>query len=595
MMPSRAGMTRWYSVPRLAAIGVRVAISTVFGEFADRRSSLATERPLDPEAIDPAFTYAAAEDEDFWLDYVADNGDGWDSTFAIARLLAAPYLEPAGNTAGPLPRARVLVMGGDQVYPTPSREAYREKLIAPYREASRQDDWPAARPDLYAVPGNHDWYDGLSAFLNLFCWRQLAGPWSTPHPGNLIGGWRTQQTRSYFALKLPRGWWLWGTDIQLTSYIDQQQIDYFEHAARHWMPANARLILCAGVPDWVYVDPARPEATFSHFSFIEGLLSRVGRGQRLCVILTGDSHHYSRYTEDDRHYITAGGGGAFLHPTHQLPLRKSFDWNWPRPNATTGPPPPALPPGQESPVKHQRDFRIGTLPSGEPAVFPSRGKSIALSLKNLAFAGYNWDFAAALGVICAIFAWQLDGIARSQGSTLPLALAMPSDFTSSIWSYLGLVIATPWPLLMLLAAAASYCYFADFTTWPARIFAGVLHTIAQTVPVVLLTIVLARSVPLADTSFVLVGLVGLLGGIVAATVMGLYLLACLTVGWRHWNEAFSGLRIRDYKNFLRMRIDAQGQLTIYPVGLTDVPSDQQIPPARPELLPHLVEPPIVIA
>jgi hypothetical protein len=465
---------------------------------------------------------------------------------------------------------------------------------APYRPGARRDVGPAARPDLYAVPGNHDWYDGLSAFLNLFCWRQLAGVWSTGHPGKLIGGWRTQQTRSYFALQLPHGWWLWGTDIQLTRYIDQQQIDYFEHAARHWMPADARLILCAGVPDWVYADPARPEATFSHFSFVEGILRRVARGQRLCVILTGDSHHYSRYTEDDRHYITAGGGGAFLHPTHQLPLRNRFNWPWPRPNPSTDAAPPPLPPGSTAPAMQQRDFQIGSLPSGEPAIYPPRSTSAALAFRDFAFAAYNWDFAMALGVICAIFAWQLDGTARSHGSSLPLALSVPPDFVGSLWSYLTLVFATPWPLLMIVAAAAGYCYFADFTRWPARILAGLLHTAAQTVPVMLVTILLARALPASTGSPVLIALTGILGGIIAATVMGIYLFICLSAGGWHWDEAFSALRIRHYKNFLRMRIDAQGRLTIYPVGLTNVPRDAQIPPENPELSPHLIEPPIVI-
>ena len=50
-----------------------------------------------------------------------------------------------------------------------------------------------ARPSLYAVPGNHDWYDGLTAFLRLFARQRDA----------TIGGWRTRQSRSYFAVRLP--------------------------------------------------------------------------------------------------------------------------------------------------------------------------------------------------------------------------------------------------------------------------------------------------------------------------------------------------------------------------------------------------------
>ena len=344
-MALRPDMTHWYSVPRLLSIGVRVVVSTVFGQFADRRDSLAAERPLDPAALDPTFKYTALDGEDFWLDYVADTGDGWNSTYAVARLLAEPALQPE-RCEESLSRARVLIMGGDEVYPTSSREDYEAKLVAPYVQASRRDDWPADfSPDLYAIPGNHDWYDGLSAFLNLFCWRQLKTAWSDPRDGHHIGGWRTRQTRSYFALELPHDWWLWGTHIQLTNYIDQQQINYFEHAARHWMPANARLILCAGVPDWVYADPANPNATFSHFSFFEGLLYRVGRGQRLCVIVTGDSHHSSGCMENDRHYITAEAAGRFCTRLTNFPCRRRSCGIGRGPTRRWAPPPAPVHPG----------------------------------------------------------------------------------------------------------------------------------------------------------------------------------------------------------------------------------------------------------
>jgi hypothetical protein len=590
-MAARASMTRWYSVPRLVSIGVRVAISTVFGEFADRRDTIAAERPLDPAAPDAAHVYAADADGEFWLDFVADNGDGWNSTYAIARLIAQPTIKLREHA---LPRARLLVMGGDQVYPTPSREAYIENLVTPYREASNRPDWPQQDPHLYAIPGNHDWYDGLSSFLNLFCWRQLAGPWAIGHSGHRIGGWRTQQSRSYFALSLPHDWWLWGTDIQLTEYIDQEQINYFEHIARNWMPAGARLILCAGVPNWVYADPEEPEKTFDHFSFIEGLLHRVGRNQRLCVVLTGDSHHYSRYTEDDRHYVTAGGGGAFLHPTHHLPSEKIFKWRWPRPAANSGAAPPPLSPGQTPTPQHTRAFQIGRDSAGKESIYPDRNTSRCLAFRNLAFAIFNWDFALALGVVCAIFAWQLDGVARAFGSNLPLTLSAAPDYWAAVWEYLRLVFVTPWPPLMALIAAAGYCYFADFKTSAGRIGIGALHTLAQMGAVVLMTVALARYVSFAKESLGLILLTGIFGGAAAATVMGIYLLACLNLAGRHWNEAFSALRIRHYKNFLRMRIDASGRLTIYPIGLSDVPQDKSVPPHNPPLSPELIESPIMI-
>src|SRR5262245_42734701 len=110
-MNPRLNMVRWYSLPRLASIGVRVAVSTVFGQFADRRASLAAERPLDPISFDPKFDYRLHQGSDFWFDFAADTGDGWDPTYAVARLLGGANI--ALPNCPPLPRGDVLVLGGD--------------------------------------------------------------------------------------------------------------------------------------------------------------------------------------------------------------------------------------------------------------------------------------------------------------------------------------------------------------------------------------------------------------------------------------------------------------------------------------------------
>ena len=146
-----------------------------------------------------------------------------------------------------LPRGDVLVFGGDEVYPTPSREEYQRRLVAPYA-AAFGDDRPAERPHVYAVPGNHDWYDGLSAFTRLFC---------SDIGGRRFAGWWTRQRRSYFVLKLPHRWWLVGSDGQLQSDLDVPQIEYFrEIAARHMQPGD-KVILCLSMPVWVYAQKYR--------------------------------------------------------------------------------------------------------------------------------------------------------------------------------------------------------------------------------------------------------------------------------------------------------------------------------------------------
>ena len=59
--------------------------------------------------------------------------------------------------------------------------------------------------------------------------------------------------------------------------------------------------------------------------------------------------------------------------------------------------------------------------------------------------------------------------------------------------------------------------------------------------------------------------------IVGSVLMGLYLLVSLNVFGRHSQQAFSALRIEDFKHFLRLHIGADGALTIYPIRIDRVP------------------------
>ena len=86
-------------------------------------------------------------------------------------------------------------------------------------------------------------------------------------------------------------------------------------------------------------------------------------------------------------------------------------------------------------------------------------------------------------------------------------------------------------------------------------------------------------------TLLLLGLVAVLGGTAAAVVFGLYLAGANRLLGMHDNEAFSALRIRDFKNFLRLHFDESGALTIYPVGVERVA----------DAVPHLIESPIRVA
>lgn len=570
--PVHLRMTRWYDLPRLISIGLRVAISTVFGQFADRREALAAGGEIDPRSFDPSYSYReTSPEESFCFDFVADAGDGWNPTYAVARLLAEPVLSVDGQR---LPASRVLVMGGDQVYPTASRDAYQRRLIAPYLQASadaHNETKAEPRVDLYAIPGNHDWYDGLRAFLGVFCGRRVKSAFAGAAPGRAYGIWQTRQTRSYFALALPHGWWLWGVDIQLEGYIDRPQIDFFDHVAREWMEPNSNLIICTGQPEWAYLDGGKMVGPrFRNFSYLASVAVRAGRNHNLRLVLSGDSHHYARYIErqpelSDVHYVTAGGGGAFLHPTHTLG-NKSVDSEYPAP-------------GRAGPkAAYSLTFNLA-------AAYPSAATSRKLAWRNLMFAALNWGYTFSLAVICAFFAWLLNANALSYTQeTLAETLLKPVMFAEAIRSYLTLVFISPWPMLLVAMATAGYCYFADFQSTSRRIGMGLLHAAAQTFIVVLATITIARWLPDRAPAWSLIVLVGLAGGLLAATVMGIYLLVCVLLLERHTNEAFSSLRIQDYKNFLRIEIVSRDKLKVYPIGISAVDSS-----GRDRSQPHLIE------
>jgi hypothetical protein len=596
-MPKRRRMTGWFNPVMLMQTAVRVAISTVFGQFADKREAMAATNAVAPQPFDNSFDYSQRRPgEDFWFDFMADTGDGWDSTFAMARLVSQPSI--VTEATGTLPRGQVLMMGGDQVYPTASRAEYGDRLLLPFTEACelQAKDWPEPVPDLYAVPGNHDWYDGLNSFFGLFCRRRIRNESaiSAERPGRRIAGWQTQQTRSYFAISLPGKWWLWGTDAQLAGYIDQPQVEFFRHVAKYWMEPESKLILSVGDPIWAYLDDKAPDQKFGSFSYLESIADKVDRGHQLRVVLTGDSHHYARFTEDGRHYITCGGGGAFLHPTHQLNSRK-FHWNFPRPG--------------EKPDKKSggRDFELQA-----DACYPSRRKSFWLTFRNFAFALLNPWFTLTYFLLYLTFNWMLDFISRMSGSgALVNALIDKKEAGDGLRLYLSLLVSSPWSFLLMLTAIGGYYYFADApTSRLQRLGIGILHCAAQTITAVVVTWFVVGCVSrgwgdvanmtafisedFADWVYRKRALAALLIGtaaaaFVSATLFGVYLMTMLSLFGRHWNEAFSALRIRRFKCFLRMKIDKAGALTIHAIGLDKVPKTRRSKAPYPTLEPHLIE------
>jgi hypothetical protein len=95
-------------------------------------------------------------------------------------------------------------------------------------------------------------------------------------------------------------------------------------------------------------------------------------------------------------------------------------------------------------------------------------------------------------------------------------------------------------------------------------------------------------------------------GLASATVFGIYLWYAGKYLPRQLNDAFSAIGIEDYKNFVRLHLDAHA-VVAYPIGIREVPRAWQVNPVSdvsaaflvPEgdarLEPELIEPPIQLA
>src|SRR5436190_4654166 len=531
----RPGMVGWYDPDQLARTGVDVAISTIFGRESDFRALEAFTTPQG--SFFQCCTCKPGEPA--WIDYVGDTGDGWNSTYSVAYWLAQPKLTVAtsdGAAGETTHTGQVLLFGGDQVYPTANRASYEERLVTPYKSARERSDEPY--PEVYAIPGNHDWYDHLVSFTRLFCSKE----W--------FAGWRTRQKRSYFALKLPYGWWLVGTDIQLGSDIDFAQLDYFKEAAKAMQP-NDRIILCTAEPHWIYAHLYRKtEPHYYNEKTLAFLESEKVFGDRIQIFLAGDLHHYRRHEgEDKRQKITSGGGGAFLHPTHgpqveelhQDLLDQSHD----------GPPPV---------TRHSTYTRR--------ASYPDAKTSRNLAWQNLLFPFRNAKFGKLIASIYVLVAWTiLNDVSREK--TLLHALGQALSNTVRAPS------ATFTVVLLLLA----FVFFTDTHFLLFRWLGGGFHALLHLSAILfigwgsaLLTIWLYPQLAYHHTQHMIATgiVIWFAGWLVGSLIFGVYLLLALNVFRRHTNEAFSSLKIEDYKNFLRFRLDPDGTMTIFPIGVEKV-------------------------
>ena len=505
----RMKMVGWYDPVQLARTGVEVVVSAMFGKHADRRLIQAI---ADSGSLKDRLYHEIERDGDdgeFWFDYVSDTGDGFDSTYSVAYHVTRPDLD-LGTKGSPsvkhaTKRGQLLVFGGDEVYPTAGAQAYKDRLVDLYDAAfprktrTNLKDPEVKCPPVFAIPGNHDWYDSLAEFMNLFC--RSRG----------FCGWRTHQNRSYFAVKLPRGWWLFGTDMQLSSSLDDAQMDFFKAIVEKHMRPDERIIVCHAEPYWITDKMYRDDPNYNNRNL--GYFTGHILNHRAVVHVAGDRHYYRRHEEisdngepvapaskSKQQRFVAGGGGAFLHPTHREGVEE---------------------------VGRTHLFQL-------KASYPDEKTSARMTLGNALFPIRNWKFGILTGILYVLtaqaFRADLSGYGLSEiGAAVS---AVVRDFFYE-------PIATFWVVLLF----AAFYLFTDTHTRYLRFFAGPVHALAHLVGVFALGWAAAYWFSGMGSWLRIVLSVFLLfggGWLLGSLIMGVYLLVSLNVFGIHHNSGNDG-------------------------------------------------------
>jgi hypothetical protein len=553
-------MVRWLSVRELFKIGrASRKAKNPPGLRCEENPSTLADAELKELWEGTAATAAFEGDEDkafvFVFDYVADIGDAFDPTMAVAWHIGRKALrvpdDPAQEYPSPLtslPRAELLVMGGDQVYPFATEEKYRQQTVLPYQLAWEPDaDKPVTMPTVVAIPGNHDWLGGIEHFDKLFANNKT-----------FADHWQTVQKRRFWSVKLPQGWWLWGIDTALDDRLTTGQREYFANAAKLLGPGD-RVIMCTPVPIW-QLSQRSPEKCRDLREVFDTLVSV--RKARIPLWLSGDSHFFAQYdrvsSDSPECHVTAGGGGAFLQPTHNLSDRLPLE--------------------------------RGTADYALKAMWPTRTDSRGL----VAGAGILKDWRnAGMALIGAalhlIFALLLQIRGTVHASNHPVSAPVRALMET---------LAKPWSWLLLAAVVWGTHRAIQVNSREARLRSAgqtMGYALGLLIAVTLVLVAALRRWYAISFSWPLVLLTSLIGGVLSTALF--FAGAAYINGQIKANDtlSYSGAHSARFKHFLRLRIDRDGNLTCYAIGIDPVGKGWfeaitrtgVTPPADPAGLPRL--------
>jgi uncharacterized membrane protein HdeD (DUF308 family) len=279
-------------------------VRAVLSRPADRKPPL-------PFAVEPPGT----DQQDFSFIVIGDTGEGDASQHVLRDVLLSVANEP---------QVRFVVISSDVVYPTGAMKDYEAKFWLPFKGITKP---------VYAIPGNHDWYDALEGFAATFLQpdaarasihaRVLADLRVTSTTDGRIEDLIREADRLRQAYRVPTGFQrapffevqadrfaLVAIDTGVLRTIDDEQAAWLngalDRAAGKFTMAIVGHPFFAGGHDVTAGDDA--------FSDLKALLLRRG----VTIAMAGDTHDFEYYSDPGTasapavHYFVNGGGGAYL-------------------------------------------------------------------------------------------------------------------------------------------------------------------------------------------------------------------------------------------------------------------------------------------
>lgn len=263
--------------------------------------------------IDPA----GIHDQDFSFIIVGDPGEGDGSQYA----LIDRYLDLQRQD-----QMKFLVISSDVIYPAGAMTDYEQNFFMPFKGFTKP---------IYAIPGNHDWFDALEGFNANFLEPRAAAVALTARITSdfgIVGTGAKRLGRLLDRAATLRE--LYGTDIAhqrgpffeiqtedfaliavdtgIQRTVDESQLAWLEGALERSRGKFSVAIL--GHPR--FAAGADTAALDEDFAGLYGMIEAAG----VRVIIAGDTHAFEYYHEGGKpadgepavHYFVNGGGGAYM-------------------------------------------------------------------------------------------------------------------------------------------------------------------------------------------------------------------------------------------------------------------------------------------